>query len=492
MAKNKLLTKSNYLFGLQCPKYLWIKLYEKEKIPAYDAATLHKFEEGHSVDELAKKFFPTGTDIPTEDFMENIRQTKKLLTQRKLIFQAGILCDPVYSRIDILNPTHDDVWDIIEVKGSTKVKPVHLDDVSFQRYCCEKVGLKIGKCFLMHVNNEYIKQGEINPKGFLKIKDITAEVDAAIQGIGQRIDSMLKIIDSNKCPEISINKKCNDPYECPLKECCWDFLPPGNVFELYYGGRKSFQLLEKGIHSIKDIPANVSLTDRQKIQKDCGLTGKPYISKRDIKNFMGTLSYPLCYLDFETFDPCIPIFDGTRPYQKIPFQFSLHVIEKEGDKAQHYYFLANDTDDPRPKFLSLLKDVLKDTGNIIVYHQSFEKNVLKELRDAHQDYGEWIDSVSERIKDLEDPFKSFTYYHPNQKGSASIKKVLPALAEKSYEELEIRDGEDASLTFLEMTYGNTSKGEKDKIREELKRYCCLDTEGMFLIVEKLRELIDEK
>ena len=491
MSRNKLLTKSNYVIGLQCPKYLWTRLNEKEKIPPYDAATLHRFEEGHLVDKFSKDFFPMGTDIPTDDFRDNIKQTKELLTQRKLIFQAGILCDTVYSRIDILNPTHDDIWDIIEVKSSTKVKPEHLEDVSFQKYCCQKAGLKIGKCFLMHVNNEYIKQGEIDPKGFFGLEDITAEVNAAMLGIEQRIDTMLKIIGSEQSPDISIGKHCNNPYDCPLEECCWNFLPPGNVFELYRGGtgNKSMKLFEGGIYSIKDIPANVSLTERQIIQKECELTGKPYISEGNIKIFVDELHYPLHYLDFETFDPCIPIFDGTRPYQKIPFQFSLHIVKDEDSKAQHYYFLADGVDDPRPKFLSSLKDVLGNSGSIVVYNQVFEKTILKELGEAFPDYKAWVEDVSSRIEDLLDIFKSFDYYHPNQRGSASIKSVLPALTEISYEGMNISDGEYASLAFLEMAYGNISKEQKEKIREDLSQYCCLDTEGMLLIVKKLKELI---
>jgi len=489
MSGNKLLTKSNYLIGLQCPKYLWIKFNEDEKIPAPDAATLHKFDEAHSVDKLAKKFFGAGMDIPTDDFMGNIRQTKELLAQRKLLYGAGILYQHIYSRLDILNPTCDDAWDIIEVKSSTKVKPVNLDDVSFQKHCCEKAGLKIRKCFLMHVNKEYIKQGEVDPKGFFNVEDITAEVDAAIQGIEQRIDDMLKIVVSKRCPDISIGKQCKDPYQCLLKECCWKFLPSGNIFTLYYGGSKSSKLFEKGVYSIKDIPANVPLTERQRIQKECELTGKPYIYKDAIKTFLDTLSYPLHYLDFETFDPCIPIFDGTRPYQKISFQFSLHVIKDEGSEKKRYYFLADGIEDPRLKLLSSLENVLGDKGTIIVYKESFEKNVLKELGEAFPDYKEWIDSVSGRIKDLLVPFQSFAYYHPSQKGSASIKSVLPVLTEKSYEGMNITDGEDASLTFLEMAYGNISEEQREKIKEELKCYCCLDTEGMVLIVEKIKELI---
>ncbi len=490
MSGNKLLTKSNYLIGLQCPKYLWIVLNEGEKITPPDLATLHKFKEGYLVDELAKRFFPTGTDIPGDDFMAGIVQTKELITQGKLLFGAAILYDRIYSRIDILTPSVDNAWNIIEVKSSTKVKPEHLDDVSFQKHCCEKAGLKIEKCFLMHVNNEYVKEGEIVPKEFFSMEDITTKVNAVTPGIEQRIDDMLSIINSSKCPNISISKKCDAPYECPLKEYCWDFLPSGHIFELYDGGSKLFQLFETGIHSIKDIPADIPLTARQEIQKDCRLSGKPHISNENIKAFLNTLSYPEYYLDFETFGPCMPIFDGTRPYQKIPFQFSLHVVKDEGDKPQHFYFLADSTDDPRLGFLSSLKDALKDKdgGSIIVYNQFFEKNILKELGISYPDYQEWIDNILGRIKDLLDIFKSFAYYHPDQGGSTSIKNVLPVLAGKGYKGMGIKSGVGASLAFLEMTYGDVPEERRNKIREDLKQYCCLDTEGMLLIVEKIRKL----
>ncbi len=488
MNRNKLLTKSNYLIGLQCPKYLWIALNEGKKIPLPDAATLHKFKEGYLVDELAKKFFPQGTDILADDFTTSIIQTKELIAQDKPLFEATILHERIYSRVDILTPASDNAWNIIEVKSSTKVKPEHLDDVSFQRHCCEKAGLKIEKCFLMRVNNEYIKRGEIVPKDFFAMEDITLEVNAVTKGIEQRIDDMFGIIDSTKCPDISISEKCDEPYQCPLKEYCWDFLLPGHIFELYDGASKSFPLFEKGIHSIKDIPLDIPLTARQQIQKDCQLCGKPYISKEGIRAFLNTLRYPEQYLDFETFSLSMPIFDGTRPYQKIPFQFSLHIVKDEIDEPQHYDFLADSTNDPRLGFLSSLKDALRNDGSIIVYNQFFEKNVLKELGKAYPDYKEWIDGISGRIKDLLDVFKSFAYYHPDQRGSASIKNVSPALVGKSYKGMEIENGEHASLAFLEMAYGNIPEDRRKKIREDLKQYCHLDTEGMLLIVEKLREL----
>ena len=489
MSRNKLLTKSNYLVGLQCPKYLWIKVNEKGKIPAPDRATLHRFDEGYSVNELAKKIFPAGTDIPIDDFTDNIRQTKELIARRKLSYEAGILCGDIYSRVDILNPASDGAWDIIEVKSSTAVKTVHIDDVSFQKHCCEKAGLKIRKCFLMHVNKNYVKQGEINPEEFLDTEDITAEVDAAMRGTEQRIDSMFKIVVSKRCLDTAIGKQCRSPYECPLKEYCWKFLPSENIFTLYYGGRKSFELFEKGIYSIKDIPADVSLTKAQKIQKECELTGEPYIHKNAFKNFLDTLKHPLYYLDFETFNPCIPIFDNARPYQNIPFQFSLHVIKDEDSEIEHYGFLADGSEDPRPELLTSLKNMLGNKGSIIVYNQAFEKNVLTELGEAFPDYKEWVDKVLNRIKDLLASFQSFAYYHPEQKGSASLKKVLPLLTGKSYEGMNISNGGDASFAFLEMACGNVSDEQRDKTNEELRAYCSLDTEGMVLIVKKAKELI---
>src|SRR3989338_7221346 len=159
-----LLSKSKYLIGLQCPKYLWIAINKPEEIPEVDEATQHRFDQGHLVGGLAKKWFPKGIDIDSEDFKENIEKTKELLKQHKILFEAGILADNIYSRADILNPIGKEEWDIIEVKSATEVKDVNIHDISFQKHCYEKFGLKIRKCFLMCINNQYIRQGEIDPK----------------------------------------------------------------------------------------------------------------------------------------------------------------------------------------------------------------------------------------------------------------------------------------------------------------------------------------
>ena len=485
-----LLSKTRYLNGMQCLKYLWILSHEPEKIPVLDMATKYMFDQGHLVGDLAKRLFPGGIDIPTDDFMGNIRRTEELLEKRKPLFEAGILTEGIYSRVDILNPSNVNGWDLIEVKSTTSVKDVHLDDVSFQKYCCEKLGLKIQKCLLMHINNQYVKEGEIDPQKFFTLEDITGKVEQSSNGIQDRIADMLGVISATTCPEVTIGKHCSDPYDCALTEC-WAFLPEYNIFKLYYGGKKSFDLFDSGIITIREIPDSYKLNDKQRIQQACELSGKPYVDREGISNFLDTLQYPLYYLDFETVGPAVPLFDGTRPYQAIPFQFSLHVAENDGAKPKHFSFLASGTGDFRPTFLAELKNVLGDAGSIVVYNQGFEEGILKELALAFPEYHDWVNRVRERLVDLLSPFRQFHYYNPLQKGSASLKSVLPALTGKGYEDLDISDGQAASIAFQAVTYGNVFEEERNKVRSDLEKYCGLDTEGMIWIIASLRDKLIE-
>ena len=486
----QLLSKSKYLNGLQCPKYLWLLFNEPERIPKPDTTTQYIFDQGHLVGELAKRLFPDGVDIPVDDFIGNIKQTERLLQQRSPLFEAGIFAEGLYSRVDILNPASDHDWDIIEVKSTTDVKDVHLDDVSFQKYCCEKVGVKIRKCFLMHINNQYIKNGELDPQQYFTLQDITSNIEESGKGIEDRIDTLLEVISARECPNVTIGRHCSNPYDCPLAEC-WDFLPEGNVFNLYRGGSKSFELFNSGILTIRDIPDEYRLTGAQQIQKTCETTGQAYIDKAGISGFLSTLQSPHYFLDFETISPVIPMFDGTRPYQTIPVQFSLHIIKKDGVKPEHFSFLAGGVDDPRPAFLAELKKVLGNTGSIVVYNQGFEEGILKELALAFPEYDNWVKQVRDRLVDLLIPFRKFHYYHPLQKGSASLKSVLPALTGKDYAGMDIADGQSASIAFQTVTYGEVSEEERNKVIADLEKYCALDTEAMLWIVDRLKQFVKE-
>ena len=239
------------------------------------------------------------------------------------------------------------------------------------------------------------------------------------------------------CPEASIGPHCLAPYECLLRAECWGFYREQHI--RFTGGKAAqFSLYDQGIMSIGDIPDNIVLSRQQQIQKECVMTGKVHVEKEEIRRFLDKLEYPLYYLDFETFGPAIPIYDGTRPYQDIPFQFSLHVVEDHASEPVHHSFLADGTEDPRPHILRELRRLLGSDGSIIAYNAGFEEGVLRELVDAYPEYTLWLEGILTRMVDLLHPFTNFHYYHASQKDTASLKKVLPAVTGKSYRRIGYR------------------------------------------------------
>lgn len=481
------LTKSKYLIGLQCPKCLWISEHEPQKVLKPDKSLQHRFDQGHLVGDLAKKSFPEGINILEQDFNKNLITSKKSLALRKILFEAGFLHNNLYSRADVLLPVEKDEWDIIEIKSGTEVKEENIHDVSFQKYVYTQEGIKIRKCFLMHINKEYIRDGNIDIKQLFIIEDITKKIEEVSKGLKERIDIILKILNSKECPKIKVGSRCKGD-NCSLSEDCWSLIPENSVFNLYRGGKLSDELYEKGILTIKDIPDFYKLNDKQKIQHNCEKTKKPHIDKEGIKSFLSKLKYPLHFLDFETYGTAIPLYNKLKPYQQVPFQFSLHILDSKESEPRHYSFLASGKEDPRPSFLYALKEYIGENGSIIVYNKSFEETRLKELSEFLPDYKKFIESILSRIVDLLIPFREFKYYNQKQQGSASIKIVLPVLTGKSYENLEIKDGDDASLSFLDITFEKVPESEVKKIREDLIKYCGLDTEGMILIVKELEKI----
>ena len=420
--------------------------------------------------------------------MGNISNTTNLLKRRKPLFEAGILAGKLYSRIDILSPAAEEEWDIVEVKSSTSVKDVHISDVAYQRYCCNQSGLSIRKCFLTLINNQYVKDGEIDPEGLFNIHDVTDQVEEASVGIQDRIDGILEVINQETCPEMIIGPHCRDPYECPLTDC-WYHLPEHNIFTLYSGGKKSFEIYNSGIVTVREISDDYKLNGKQRMQQACVTSGEPHVDRQAIQAFLSSLEHPLYYLDFETINPAVPLFDGTRPYKHTPFQLSLDVVKDEYSQPEHFSFLANNTDDPRPALLSELQKTLGNFGSIIAYNKGFEEGILRDLALAFPEYEDWIEQVCSRLVDLLAPFRNFDYYHPAQKGTASLKAVLPAITGKGYEDLDINDGQIASILSLSATSGNMPEAARVKVMTDLGRYCGRDTEGMLWIVNKLRELI---
>lgn len=481
------LSKTNFLCGVQCSKYLWMMLHDSRNIPQANNAMQFIYEQGRRVGELAKSLFPGGVDIPVFDFAAGILLTREQLKCNRPIFEASIQSEHVYCRPDILLPNIDNSWDIIEVKSSTSIKDVSICDVAFQKYCCEKAGLTISRCKLAYINSKYIRQGQIDPAQLFIIEDISDRVDKAGKDMDQKVQQYLETISLPRCPQVIIGPHCSQPYICPLQEICWSFLPDHSVFELYWGGPKRFELFYKGILDICEIPSGYSLNSKQYIQVDCVKKSEIYIKRAAIRDFLYSLEYPLHFLDFETFATVLPLFDGIRPNQQIPFQFSLHIVREEGSAEEHYGFLAEGNTDPRLQFLQALKARMGTKGSIVVYHAPFEQQVLIDLANIYPEYTDWVSGINSRMADLLKPFINFHYYHPDQRGSASLKKVLPALTGLSYDDLAISDGRQAGVLFMESTFGNSiDEDSKHKIRHDLEAYCNQDSGGMVGIVKRLQ------
>jgi len=483
------ISKSKFIQGLQCPKLLWSAYNAKHLFPEVEAGLQAVFDQGHEVGSLAKKMFPNGVEIDTvpTDYEGAIRLTQKYLPSRRPIFEATFSANGGFARADILNPFGKYEWEIIEVKSTTGLKDVHIADLTFQSWVFKEAGLKIRRCVLCHINNQFVRHGEIDPNEFFALRDVTAEVTEFSRNIDGQISDMGKIIQAAKSPEIQIGKQCDSPYTCALHDHCWAFLPERNVLELAGDnkGRRWDLLQKRNILRLSEIPADYPLSAKQQIQRETAITGKPHVKQPAIRTFLKTLEYPLHFLDFETFSPAIPICDGTRPYAQIPFQFSLHVIHKAGTKPEHRKFLAEGRNDPRAEFMRRLKSGIEPSGSIAVFNATFEKQRLKECAAVLPEYENWVSAVNHRIVDLLNPFKAFNFYHPDQCGSASMKQVLPALTGTDYSKLEIQEGATASREFLRVTFGDVSESERKRLRRALDLYCGQDTEGMVWILDAL-------
>ena len=422
-------------------------------------------------------------------FREMLSETAAQLSDHKPIFEAAFQCNQLYARVDILQPSDDDGWDIVEVKSSTEVKDENIADVAFQRHVVKSCGVTINRCLLVHINRDYVKHGDIDPAGLLVTEDITERVLEVSGGMADMVDDMLQTI-AGDCPDSIIGRLCDSPYGCPMKDECWADMPEHPVTDLYRIGAKADELLKRGIRAITDIPVGFKLNEKQFLQKSCVECGQPYVDVKEIGVFLSGLKYPHYYLDFETFATAIPMFDGTKPYQNIPFQFSLHTVASEKSEAKHSHFLAQGGRDPRREFIAALQTSLGDGGTVIVYNQGFEEGVLKKLAEAFPDYAGWVEEVVSRMADLIIPFRNFQYYHPNQCGSASLKHVLPSLTGISYDGMNIAEGQTASLKFMDAAFGELHESERMKVFDDLLEYCGQDTYGMVRIVEELKKLVE--
>ena len=322
------------------------------------------------------------------------------------------------------------------------------------------------------------------------IESVYDQVLEFLPRIPNEVRRLKNVIESPEVPNIDIGNHCSEPYDCDFKGTCWKHVPEYSVYNISRLNKdKKFDLYNQGVITLDQIDlGQTDLNPNQMLQVQSEVDGTTYIDKDEIRNFTNGLSYPLYFLDFETIGPAVPIYQGSRPFQQLVFQYSLHIQYSPNSEIIHREYLANPKEDPRIGFIEQLTEDCGTSGDILVYNIGFERGKLNDLIDVFPQYSNELRRIVNRLKDLMIPFQQKWYYAPEMKGSYSIKYVLPALVpELSYNDLDIKEGGTASNTFLSMV-NETFEGDVEETRRQLLEYCKLDTYAMVKILEKLLQV----
>ena len=488
------LSKSTFIKGLQCEKalYLYKNNYKlrDETSPQLQAI----FDQGTNVGILAQDLFPGGVDASPSSYFkmqESVFKTKEFIENgEQIIYEATFQFNGVIAALDIL-VKETDGWKAYEVKSSTSVSEIYIMDAAIQFYTIVNSGIDLIDISIVHINNQYVKNGDINVQELFTIESVFDSVQEVLPNIPNQVETFKKLIKQNAVPTINIGEQCDNPYSCDFKSHCWKHIPKYSIFNISrLNARKKFELYNQGIITFNHLNLDTApLNEIQMMQVISELEGEIFIDKENIKHFINDLSYPIYHLDFETMTSAIPIFDNTKPYQQYVFQYSLHIEQKNGEiEHKEYLAVANPNVDPRVNFVKQLIQDCNILGDILVYNIGFERGKLNDLIAIYPQYQVELQDIIYRLKDLMIPFQQKWYYTPQMKGSYSIKYVLPALVpELSYQNLEIKEGGTASNTFTQMVLGEF-KGDIEKTRTDLLEYCKMDTFAMVKILEKLRSI----
>lgn len=483
------ISKSDYVLGLKCPNALWFKKFRKDLQPEMNQAVL---DNGTAVGELACDRFPGGVRIVAKPWeFEAVEQTKRAMVEHApYIYEATLSTDTgEYCAVDILRNNNDGTWDVIEVKSTTKPHDYHYLDASFQRYVLTKCGVKIRNCFIMTLNPEYVRHGDINLEELFFLHDVTEDLQS-VETVQSEVSRLRAVLDG---PElgVAISKvKCNKFYECGYKCHCWKNIPKYSVFDAFKGALADDVYSEYGA-DLRNVPTEVREKQMHPGDIEAFLDNADIINKDVLRNFVGGLRWPLYFLDYESIMPAVPMFDNSRPYQQICFQFSLHVQRTPGAELEHYEYLHNDQNtDPRPGLIKHLIETIGDTGSVIVYNQGFEEVRDNEMARDFPEYADQLHSINDRMVDLLIPFRERGLYKPCQNGSASIKQTLPAFVpDMSYDNLGIHNGTEATEQFLDFMIGKQTAEQTNQMMTNLHEYCGQDTMAMVRLLDVIQGVL---
>ena len=496
-----IISKTTFLDLLYCPNNIWLKLHKPELLKHFVLSEFekHLLEQGNEVDSCARNLFPGGVEVVGTG-EEACHETSRLMAAKvNAIFQATFIVDDFLARNDALvwDPANK-CWDLYEVKGTNSIKENssdhdHIDDLTFQASVLMRAKVPIGRYFLVHLNKDYVRSGELDIQALFKIEDQTEKVLARLPKIEEQMKAAKEFLNSETEP----TGGCECLYQGRSKHCTTfshsnPQVPKYSVHDLSRIGmskKKLESLVEREIFELHDIPEDMKLSDIQWNQVKVHKESRPIINNADIGAELAQLKFPLYFLDYETFAPAIPIFNGYHPYQRVPFQFSLHILKEPSGELSHIEYLHRERTDPSEAVARLLKEHILPGGTIVAWNKSFEAGVNREIGSRLPEYQETFEWFNNCLYDLRDVFQKQHYVHHGFKGSTSIKKVLPTIApELHYKSLGIQDGGQASDAWWTMVSPSTSDADCAKIADDLIIYCGFDTNAMYEIWKHLHAL----
>lgn len=468
------ITKSDFLQFLDTPMHLWASKHDKiETAPSLFGQ--HLMKQGKEIEVLAREFIQ----------VHLLQGTNTELTHEKTFIDGNF-----QARVDTLaRYPAEEVMDIYEIKSSSSVKKEDKFDAAFQRVVCE-ASETVRDVYIVHLNKEYVRQGELELGKLFVAENMNEDIEALREEVIVTREDAWRVAALDSKVDI---QTCVKPKECPCPALCHGELPEYSIYDIPRLNRnKARELKADGILAIHDMPPGYPLSDLQAKHVRTIKSGEPLINPPAIREELSKLEYPLNFLDYETYNPGIPFFDGYHPYQHIVFQYSLHVFESPGAKPKHYEILLTDEDDPGIKLAEQLSKHVTDTGSVIVWFKPFETGRNKDMAERYPEYRDLLLNINTRIYDLMEIFSKGLYVHPDFLGSASIKNVLPVLVpefDQNYAELPISDGEEAMLAWADIMSGNVSGEQASQKRKNLLAYCELDTWAMVKIWEVLNEVV---
>lgn len=480
-------SKSKLMALRQCPRRLWLEVHRPD-LREDSAATEASFQIGFQVGEIAQRIYdPEGNgaliDIQSEGFDCAFARSAELLNTEQPIFEAGFSAGGALAFADVMLPDEKDgkrVWRMVEVKSSTRVKDYHRDDMAVQAYVARSAGVPLESIALAHIDSSWVYPGNNDYQGLLKENDFTAEAYARTEEVKGWIAQAQSIVGEPSEPVINIGAQCSTPFECGFYDYC-SRDEPKPEYPIHwlprFSSSKARELAGQGVYDLADVSDDL-LNDKQLRVKAHTLANTVFFDTAAAASDLSPYGFPAYFLDFETIQFAVPIWKGTRPYQMVTFQFSLHTLDASG-QLEHTDFLDLSGNDPSEAFAHTLVTACGKQGPVFVYNAGFEKARIRELAERFPYLSDALLAINGRVVDLL-PIARERYYHPSQHGSWSIKKVLPAVVpELRYDALEgVQDGGMAMEAFLEAIHPDTSAFHKAEIEAQLLAYCKLDTYAM--------------